>query len=577
MMISIQQTIIDRFTKLSEEDPEGFSLLLHNLRNDTKLFAEMICSDILTENLTEKQKQEYINGTLDREVYMPKYMQRMYDSYDDMFMGRKFNAAFILYRGAAKSTIKCIATVKAICFALEPGILFISESQRQACLDNERVMDIILNNPVINSVFGSLKGPIWNKEMSTYNNNGNIIALHATGMGSRIRGHHYLGQRPSLVICDDFESEGNSLTLQMRAKVLNTINSKILKLGDYIYKLVFQGTIIHPECFLPKIMTGEITRFTGMKGTIIVQAISDSPSIKYNEVKKRWQSEPAELFKIGTPAWPARYPLSYIKDEVQYHREINGGANFWEVLQEWYNIPMHDSAPVFKTEMITLFENAELKRFENMHYIEVTTLGKITKIPIRLYEGYDPAISRNKTADSSVDYVLGVLPDNKKVIVEIFRDKIGPEEQIARILETNRRYYIQEAMIETFGYQLALKEMVEKRARDLKMRLYASEYKDNRQSKGGKYKLGLANAVNTGEIMYLPVVKNIEEHKMELANFAVESIHDDTIDGLFLAYCASEKYAPPAAMDIDKYIAEKTKLNSRAYNNKKVRRSVMAL
>lgn len=575
-MISVQQTIIDRLTALSEADPEGFKALLYNMRNDSKLFAEMICSDILTENLTDQQKRQYLEGTLDREVYMPQYMQRMYDAYDDMFMGRKFNSAFILYRGAAKSTIKVIATVKAICFALEPGILFISESQRQACLDNERVMDIMTTNPVLLSIFGNMKGPIWNKEMSTYNNNGNIIALHATGMGSRIRGHHYLGQRPSFVICDDFESEGNSLTKEMRSKVLNTINSKILKLGDYIYKLVFQGTIIHPECFLPKIMTGEITRFSGMKGTIIVQAISNSPSIKYNDVKKRWQAEPAEIFKIGDPAWPSRYPYTYINDEIQYHKEINGGANFWEVLQEWYNIPRHDSAPVFKTEMITKLENAELKRFENMHYIEITELGKITKIPVRLYEGYDPAISRNKAADSSVDYILATMPDNRKVIVEIYRDKIGPEEQIQRILETNRKYYIQEAMIETFGYQLALKEMVEKRARDNKLRLFASEYKDNSRSKGGKYKLGLANAVNTGEICYLPCVKNIEEHKTELANFSVESIHDDTIDGLFLAYCAAEKYAPPANMDVDKYIAEKKKLNNRAYSGKP-KRSIMAL
>lgn len=576
-MISVQDSLRERLTTLSETNPEGFKNLLMQCREDSKLFAEMFCADIITENLTDKQKEEYLNGTLDREIYMPKYMQLMYEAYDDLFMGRKSNAAFVLFRGAAKSTIKVIVTVKAICFALEPGILFISESQRQACLDNERTMDIIEHNPVIKAVFGNLRGPVWNKEMSTYNNNGLVVALHATGMGSRIRGHHYLGQRPSLVICDDFESEGNSLSPASREKVLNTINSKILKLGDYIYKLVFQGTIIHPECFLPKIITGEITRFSGTKGKIIVQAISNSPSISYNEIKKRWVSSPVENFVIGEPAWPGRYPLAYIKAEVQYHREINGGMNFWEILQEWYNIPRHDSAPVFKTDAIKELRNTELKRFENTHYLETNELGVITKTHVYLYEGYDPAISRNKAADSSIDYILAVTPQGKKVIVEIFQGKIDSDQQIDRIIDTNKKYYIREAQIETFGFQLALKEQVEKRMRTLKMRVNLTGYQDNRQSKGGKYKLGLVHAVNSGEIAYLSSVTNIEMHKTELANFEIAAIHDDSIDGLFHAYSAAERYSPPPNLDIDKFIIESKKANSPMYKNKKQKRSWITL
>ena len=59
-MISVQDSLRERLTTLSETNPEGFKNLLMQCREDSKLFAEMFCADIITENLTD----EYIKYRL---------------------------------------------------------------------------------------------------------------------------------------------------------------------------------------------------------------------------------------------------------------------------------------------------------------------------------------------------------------------------------------------------------------------------------------------------------------------------------------------------------------------------------
>lgn len=580
-MIDVQQEMVNKLTYLKENNPQQLQDMLYQMRVSTKLYVETVHCDILTESLSDAEKLAFLNGELDREIYMPDYMVKMYDIYDDIFAGRKTDAAFVLYRGAAKSSIKVMATCKAIAFALEPSIVFISESKRQATLDNLRVQDIFENNKVLNLIFGNLKGNIWNQELSVFNNNGYTISLHATGMGSRIRGINYLGQRPSLVIPDDFESETNCNTISGRENVLNTINNKILKMGDYVYKIVFQGTIVHPDAFLSQIISGDISRFSGRKGAIVYQGISDTDSIRFDDVKKRWIADPPEMFKIGEPAWKSRYPYEYIKKEFTYQLQIGKGSKFWQILQEWWNIPRHDTSPVFETDKIVELKDAILKRFRNIHYLEVTREGKVKKIPVNLYEGFDPAIARNKVNDYTIDYILAVTPEGNRVIVEIFQGKIGAVEQVDRIIETNQRYYIQEACIETFAYQASLKEHVDDRARKLKIRVFTSDYNDTTNTKGGKYKLGLTHLVNRGGLSYLSTVDNIGMHKRELGNFDVKSINDDSCDGLFLAENAAKKYPNPQNYDVDEYIKSVRKMESRSYKDKRIyrknKRSLIAI
>lgn len=440
--------------------------------------------------------------------------------------------ALVLFRGAAKSTIKTFKSAQDVCHASEPVLLFLSESEDQSIRDLISLQDEILCNDMLRTLYGELKGDsLWNRTECEFANG---VYVAAKGWRSKVRGIKWKMQRPTWLWLDDFEGEGNSKTPEARAQVVQWINSQVMPAGDIDMKLAFLGTIVHPESYLASIKT--LSMFNGGRGAYYERPI-------------------ARTIDGEDPAWPSRYPAEWILAKRRYYDERNELSDF---LQEYFNIPKQVSSPKFRMDMVQEVEGGSFCKYGPITYIDTAT----GKIPINVFIGVDPAGTVSNKSDRTVIFVLGVLPNKRKIILDIFADRIDVIGQINETMDLSLKYGAKQTVIETYGYQTSLYTLIRNRQHELNRYFVLREYKENR-SKSSKWLEGLCPDINGGNVGYLSGCRNIELFMQEGKSYSGgDTDHDDTLDGYFLAQFDS---FAPQNYNVDEAIARfKTNANKRS-------------
>lgn len=536
--------------------------LIRLIDTDVSKFAEICFPHIMVENLENPEDVKgFLTGTLQREVYMPKYQQEMYKNYSDLFADVIDYIANILFRGAAKTTLKDIAVSNAICFGKYEVIVLINETVEQASKDMEAIYNELMNNVILKRIFGKIEARINNAKMKVFYLPilKKEVAVFATGMGGRIRGIHYKQKRPQLVLVDDFESETNSDTVEGRDKVQRTIGSKIMNMCDSNYKMVFQGTIIHHEAFLPSVK--DLKMFNGNRGRYMEKSISDSPSIKLNASTNRRVVINKLDFKIGELAWPARYPEHKIAEKLDFFNKSRGGAGLWQFFQELYNVPKSDTHVVFMPEKI-LPVKAKFYRHENITYLDFYERDEKSRlVPILVVSGLDPAAGRQLINDNTVQIVLAITPEREFIVLDVYVDKVGFLEQAEAVFKARKDFNVYRSVVESFGYQFTLYDHI--RTENAKRNAGLSLWKYNRTnvSKSNKLKEGLEPVINTGKLSYLEGCRNIDLFLAEVAGFTLSDVHDDTLDALYLCVYGTGNIKPNK-IDVNDAIRQQKKTTS---------------
>lgn len=557
------QINLDMINSMSQEQRVQ---LVKDMSDDTALFCETCFPHVMLAEFKDNKGnyfpevlRAFAEGELVREDYMPQVHMDMYDGHNGLFNNDFDNLAEVCGRGLAKTTVKNLCNIKNICYNFFDIVGFISETKDQAAQDLTTMWDELEHNPIIRRLFGKFTlakdnqytkifiHPIYKTE----------IVYIATGMNGRIRGMNYKKQRPKLVCIDDFESETNSLTPLGRDKVQRTINSKIINLGGHsLWKMAFYGTIVHHEAFLAQCRN--LPLFQSPNGKYIECALSKSPSIVYDQYKERNIVISTKKFQIGIPAWPQRYDDEWIKKKMQHFQTFRGGTEFWQFLQEFYNIPRTDSDPVFDVDQIIPVKGKFIRQ-EHLAYIELEDIAgdkgqdadnpfkpykRTKKVPLMVFSGVDPAAGRELQNDRTVIMTIGVTPAGKFIILDINAARLSYEEQRTSLVDTYKKFRPNKIAIESFGYQLSFYDSVQDLFR--KQGLYASLKKYNRTniSKSNKFKQYLIPLVNSGQICYLEGCSNIDLLIKELAAYSFETEHDDTIDGLYLCTYAAGTSKP---------------------------------
>jgi len=470
-------------------DPEEQRALHYSMGRDTALFAKVAMGHIVTE--------------------VPEFHKDIYTMLDDMTRRKYHYSASLIFRGGAKSTIsKTIKSVQDACYGHEPVTLLISESLGQASMDLIGLQDEFENNEIIKGLYGDLKGKVWNTESAELSNGGFI---GVKGSGSRVRGFKWKNQRPTRFVLDDFESEHNTRTAKQREDVRQWINAQVLPAGVPGTIFQFFGTVVHPDAWLASVQ--DLSYFQGEKGRYIKYAIEEN----------------------GVPVWGNRFNRKWIKNKREFYKDQKLLSLF---LQEYYHVPSILGEAAFNLNAITELDGT-FGCYEHITYVEVD--GK--KILVNTFIGVDPASSTSEKADNTVIFVIGVTPDNKVLLLDIFAEKITPTDQVGKIFEYVRKYRPKHVTVETQGYQLALADWLRE-----KMRLGWSpafairEFKSNK-SKNNKFIMGLEPLINTGRCLKIKECRgyNIFEREAKAFN-GVEKEHDDTLDGFFLA--ALDMYTP---------------------------------
>lgn len=192
-------------------------------------------------------------------AYLPNQFDRPFGNYAIEWMndmdsvicrGQPTKEARIGPRGHAKSTIFTVAMpTKAALYRRRKYILFISANEDTSANFLGKVKNALESNSVVED-FGTQKGKVWNStELETTSG----ITIECSGWTAGIRGKNK-NRRPDLVIFDDLEDKKVMESSSMRAKLEQSFNEEMLKLGDYDTIYWYVGTLLAPDSLLAGVM-----------------------------------------------------------------------------------------------------------------------------------------------------------------------------------------------------------------------------------------------------------------------------------------------------------------------------------
>lgn len=516
--------IMKEDSSISKTDKRKF---YDKLDSDTAYFARCFLGHIVTE--------------------VPEFHKEIYNGMDSMNDEQRFFAG-ILFRGAAKSTIKNIFIIKAACHQRHPFIMMISETEEQSVLDLVGIAEEFECNELIQYFyFGnkSTKGTIWNKGFIELSNG---VAICSKGMNSRIRGSKHKNQRPTLVVMDDFESRNSLATPETRKIVFDTVDAVILPMGDVGCHFIFLNTIVSPLAYMQdqiNLRKKGVGLFSEPTGKLVFKCIT-------------YKDENGKEYAT----WEKRFPLSEVSKLKQRYTEKNALPVFY---QEYYNVPKEESDPKFNISLIQPINGKFVKR-KYVKYIEIDN----KKIPINTFQGVDPAVRLHENADDTCLFIIGIDKNSNVYILDIEAGKFEETTKPLLILNQAERFKIDSGTIETFGAHFSLYAYVQKAMRELNRYFLFHEFGRSKSGKGAKYKEGLEPLINSGKVSYLTSCSNIDLMKEQMSKFSGgKTEHDDLIDGFYLG----NVHAYPCTMGeemVDYFISkedEEIKNNVKKYDD----------
>ncbi len=175
-------------------------------------------------------------------------------------------------RGSAKSTLATLAfPLWLSVHGVEPYIWIVSETRRQAVAHLENLRHELTDNPALAEDYPAACSPgsVWRQHYIVL---GNGVAVEAIGSLQALRGRRRLAHRPSLIICDDIQSDRQVLSPESRLKAREWFFGTLLPAGTPETCVVHLATALHPEA-----LALELTRTPGWKSRIF-RAIERWPS-----------------------------------------------------------------------------------------------------------------------------------------------------------------------------------------------------------------------------------------------------------------------------------------------------------
>lgn len=165
-------------------------------------------------------------------------------------------------RESGKSTVISLEyVIYCICYSLEPYILLISHTSKQA---NGLLTDVkaeLENNDLLAEDFpevcetGKRPGPPrWREDEIITKNK---IKVTAISSGQQARGRKHRDDRPSLIIVDDLEAGENTQNLESTDKLYEWFTKSILRCGSASTNVIMAGTLHHYDSVLARFVYGD--------------------------------------------------------------------------------------------------------------------------------------------------------------------------------------------------------------------------------------------------------------------------------------------------------------------------------
>ena len=236
--------------------------------------------------------------------------------------GSKLNV--LAPRGAAKSTIAALAyPLREALEGREPYIWLLSDTRHQAHAHLENIKNELTANAAIAAAYPHTtgKGPVW-RSGSILLTNG--VAVEAFGTGQRIRGRRFRAYRPTLIICDDLESDEQIRSPSARELSREWFNGTLLKAGTPDTNIVNLATALHRDALAMR-----LCHTPGWKSRVF-RAIQHWP-----HAMSLWQDWEAIYTAVDRSDAQVMAKAYY----NQHRDEMNDGAQLlWPELEDLYTL-----------------------------------------------------------------------------------------------------------------------------------------------------------------------------------------------------------------------------------------------
>jgi predicted phage terminase large subunit-like protein len=324
------------------------------------------------------------------------------------------------------------------------------------------------------------------------------------GTGQQLRGIKVGSQRPTLIIVDDPEDENNTKTAEAMEQNLRwLLQSAVPSLDPKKGKIIVIGTPQHQRCMV------EILK--EMKGWINMHF---APDLDKN-----------------IALWEDWQPIAKLVQKKEELESIGRASVFY---REYMCQIVGDEDQLFQEKYIQ-YHDYELKIDKvGNHYLK----NDKEEFPVNVFMGVDPASSVRKTADYSVIMPVAVDENNKRYILQYYRQRATPMQLAESIIEYFKIFKPVKVRVESVGYQEMLREYLRQRCDEEKIFISGLEIKESpRTSKSSR--LETMQPYFAQKKMYM--LESMSELRDELLLYP-RGKHDDLLDGLFYAM---KKCYPP--------------------------------
>jgi predicted phage terminase large subunit-like protein len=370
------------------------------------------------------------------------------------------------------------------CYGIEPFTLLLSHTDAQVVRLFTDLKEPILNETGeydrLHRVFGDRLRLVQNNDHNLVFADGSAIV--ASSRGASTRGMKRNGKRPGRVIIDDLENEETVATNDQREKTWSWLTRTVQPMLDPVRgRTVWVGTLLHEDAAMPRAEASGSYRVIKRK-SIISEPTNTALWDEYEAIWTKVGSEGRngklearafyeahkDAMDAGVEvAWPTRFPYIYLREE----RRRLGSFAF---SREYQNEPVASENQIIRQDQI---QNFTMEGFIGPDGKPDTYLKGENGVVVKLsecveYIAIDPAISEKSTADYFALAVMAAHPTGSRWFLDFVHDRFPFDKQITVAVQkyVERRQRVGNRVvamgIETVMYQKALKQAIDKAARE---------------------------------------------------------------------------------------------------------------
>lgn len=413
-------------------------------------------------------------------LFFPRYVDGLPECHQSLAneLSLEKHSAIIMPRGHGKTTWTRIDLIHDIVYGLEPFIVLVGPTLRNAQMSFSFVKHQLESNELLREVYGDLVPVVDTRRRARWSDSHfetvNDVVCIAIGAGKG-RGLNIRGRRPTKAVMDDMESKEEVQSEVQRRKLEEWLYETFMPALDAERgKVKMIGTVLHYACL--------ILKFKQKFGGIQRAAIED-----------------------GKPIWWTREKLERVQRDI-------GSFAF---AQEYMNDPKSDMYSDIKLAWIRRRGDVEL--FDHQQ----KPLGTF-------YTAVDPAIAKKETSDETAictvfKYSDPVLGREKYVVLSCEHGRWNMDEGIRWAKKVYDRYPHQKFGVESVAYQEALREAMNRAG------IPASPIHPDKDKR--RRLLAVQGLIEFGDVEFMPACEDLITQLVQFPS----GEHDDLVDSMVYA------------------------------------------